>query len=124
MLENYVEKQLRLLSMERECEIREEEEMLSKYSHSELQKRGLALLNLTKSSLRTGLGGKMIVEFQHHQNPLLPSNSFSNGDAVNILSSSGQEEKEKTTGIVFRVNDYKISIVFKEDLFEAERYKM
>lgn len=119
-----MEKQLRLLSMERECEIREEEEMLSKYSHSELQKRGLALLNLSKSSLRTGLGGKMIVEFQHHQNPLLPSNSFSNGDAVNILSSSGQEEKEKTTGIVFRVNDYKISIVFKEDLFEAERYKM
>lgn len=124
MLEKYVEKQLRLLSMEKEYQKKEEMDILLQFSHSQLQKKGLALLNLVVNSSRSGLGGKIIVEFQHFQLPHLLANSFSNGDTVGLLSGNQVETSIKLSGIVYRVNESRISVAFKEELFESEKYKM
>lgn len=50
--------QLSLLEKERQTEVAEISDAISLFSPSQLQSRGLALLNLTISSVRTGLGGK------------------------------------------------------------------
>jgi hypothetical protein len=50
--------QLELLEKERLAEVAEVSDAITLYSPSQLQARGLALLNLVISSVRTGLGGK------------------------------------------------------------------
>jgi DNA polymerase alpha-associated DNA helicase A len=50
--------QVALLEKERLAEVAEVSDAITLYSPSQLQARGLALLNLVISSVRTGLGGK------------------------------------------------------------------
>ena len=57
-LEKFVEKQLQLLNYEQLEQQKEQEIILSNASHSNLQKNGLALLNMSLSGTRTSLGGK------------------------------------------------------------------
>ena len=54
----FASKQLELLEKERLSEVAEISNAITLYSPSQLQGRGLALLNLSISSVRTGLGGK------------------------------------------------------------------
>jgi len=54
----FASKQLELLEKERLSEVAEVSNAITLYSPSQLQGRGLALLNLSISSVRTGLGGK------------------------------------------------------------------
>jgi len=55
----FASKQLELLEKERLAEVAEVSDAITLYSPSQLQIRGLALLNLVTNSVRTGLGGKM-----------------------------------------------------------------
>jgi hypothetical protein len=55
----FASNQLELLEKERLSEVAEVSDAITLYSPSQLQARGHALLNLTISSVRTGLGGKM-----------------------------------------------------------------
>jgi len=50
--------QLSLIEQERLAEVAEISEAISRFSPSQLQSRGLAVLNLTISSIRSGLAGK------------------------------------------------------------------
>jgi DNA polymerase alpha-associated DNA helicase A len=59
--ERFVSEQLALLEKERLAEVAEVSDAITRYSPSQLQVRGLALLNLAISSVRTGLGGKTYV---------------------------------------------------------------
>jgi len=54
----FASKQLELLEKERLAEVAEVSDAITLYSPSQLQSRGLALLNLVINSVRTGLGGK------------------------------------------------------------------
>ena len=54
----FASKQLELLEKERLAEVAEVSDAITLYSPSQLQIRGLALLNLVINSVRTGLGGK------------------------------------------------------------------
>jgi len=54
----FASKQLKLLEKERIAEAAEVSDAITTFSPSQLQVRGLAVLNLTIASLRTGLGGK------------------------------------------------------------------
>lgn len=54
----FAAKQLELLEKERLAEVAEVSDAITLYSPSQLQIRGLALLNLVINSVRTGLGGK------------------------------------------------------------------
>ena len=54
----FASKQLGFLEKERLAEVVEVSDAITLYSPSQLQSRGLALLNLVINSVRTGLGGK------------------------------------------------------------------
>ena len=54
----FASNQLKLLEKERLAEVAEISDAITTFSPSQLQVRGLAVLNLTIASLRTGLGGK------------------------------------------------------------------
>ena len=54
----FASSQLELLEKERLAEVTEVSSSITLYSPSQLQARGLALLNLVINSIRTGLGGK------------------------------------------------------------------
>jgi DNA polymerase alpha-associated DNA helicase A len=62
--EEFVSQQLKLLEEERLAEVAEVSDAITRYSPSQLQTRGLALLNLVISSVRTGLGGKTYIWLQ------------------------------------------------------------
>lgn len=120
--------QVKLLEAERQSEILEVEAVLNRFPAKELQKRfGLALLNLKLSGIRTGLGGKTIVELG--SDDILPPHRFRVGDVVGLDNSSSETAKSKTsekgdkagtsrfdtTGVVARVNDKIVTIALKED---------
>ena len=54
----FASEQLKLLEKERLAEVAEVSNAITLYSPSQLQVRGLAVLNLIVSSVRIGLGGK------------------------------------------------------------------
>ena len=54
----FASNQLKLLEKERLAEVAEVSNAITTFSPAQLQVRGLAVLNLTIASLRTGLGGK------------------------------------------------------------------
>lgn len=54
----FASNQLTLLDQERLAEVAEVSNAITTFSPSQLQSRGLALLNLIVESMRTGLGGK------------------------------------------------------------------
>jgi len=57
----FASNQLELLEKERLSEVAEVSNAIILYAPSQLQARGLALLNLSISSVRTGLGGKTYI---------------------------------------------------------------
>lgn len=57
-LTDFASRQIKLLEEERLAEVAEISDAITRYSPSQLQDRGLALVNLVIGSIRTGLGGK------------------------------------------------------------------
>jgi DNA polymerase alpha-associated DNA helicase A len=55
---DFASKQIKLLEEERLAEVAEISDAITRHSPSQLQDRGLALVNLVIGSIRTGLGGK------------------------------------------------------------------
>lgn len=55
---DFASRQIKLLEEERLAEVAEISDAITRYSPSQLQDRGLALVNLVIGSIRTGLGGK------------------------------------------------------------------
>jgi DNA polymerase alpha-associated DNA helicase A len=54
----FIEHQLALVETERRIDIEDTQKLLSSYAPIQLQKRGVALVNLKVTGIRTGLGGK------------------------------------------------------------------
>jgi DNA polymerase alpha-associated DNA helicase A len=54
----FIESQIDLVANERKLEVEETARLLSACSPAQLQKRGVALVALRITSMRTGLGGK------------------------------------------------------------------
>ncbi|KAK9765525.1 hypothetical protein K7432_006087 [Basidiobolus ranarum] len=84
-METFVENQLALLEKERQLEIDENSELLGQRSVQQLQRRGLALGGLRITALRTGLGGKSVVDFEPplHLSTFLP-HRIRSGDIIAI----------------------------------------
>ena len=62
----FASNQLKLLEKERLAEVAEVSDAITTFSPIQLQVRGLALLNLSIASVRTGLGGKTYTSEPHH----------------------------------------------------------
>jgi DNA polymerase alpha-associated DNA helicase A len=114
--------QLSLLAAEQSAEVAETTLLLSDSPPTTLARAGLAILNLTPVSQRTGLGGKTILELgldpavssAEKGGSDLPDHGIRTGDIVRVgeQPSGGAKKKEKTEmkgkgveGVVTRVGE-------------------
>jgi DNA polymerase alpha-associated DNA helicase A len=58
-IQEFVQKQLECMETEHQQEMDEEETYLHAFSDIHLQKKGICLIGLRVTGIRTGLGGKM-----------------------------------------------------------------
>lgn len=124
--------QLTLLDAELQAELSETNALLSSHTPTALARAGLAILNLNVSSIRTGLGGKTVVELgldsavvTRGEKPDIPEHGIRVGDIVSVQdqpSGSARKvekkelEKKGVEGVVLRVRRENVEIVLdKED---------
>ncbi|KAI8802126.1 DNA helicase [Cladochytrium replicatum] len=133
---DFVNELARLVDEEEKCDNDEVLQNRSRYSPQELQRRGVALVNLQASSIRTGLGGQSLVDFEapSDRSGILPTHRLKVGDIVAIEEyvakakstprgkSGGTNGSQSTnfdradSGVVYRITTDKIVVVFKDDL--------
>jgi DNA polymerase alpha-associated DNA helicase A len=127
--------QLSLLEDELNAEIAESATLTSTLAPAALQRAGAALVGLTVGSMRTGLGGKMVLELEPDSatvsskktdgTALLPEHGIRTGDIVRVQTMTGgsAKKKEKTEaakdgveGVVSKVGQSSICVALdKED---------
>jgi DNA polymerase alpha-associated DNA helicase A len=124
--------QLALLDAELQAELAETNLLLSSHTPTTLSRAGLAILNLNVSSIRTGLGGKTVVELgldpavvQKGDKADIPEHGIRVGDIVALqeqpTGSAKKTEKRDLAkkgveGVVLRVRRENIELVLdKED---------
>ncbi|KAF2014895.1 P-loop containing nucleoside triphosphate hydrolase protein [Aaosphaeria arxii CBS 175.79] len=124
--------QLALLDAELKAELSETDALLSSHTPTALARAGLAILNLNVSSIRTGLGGKTVVELAldsavvtKGEKADIPEHGIRTGDIVSLqeqpAGSAKKTEKRELVkkgaeGVVLRVRRENVEIVLdKED---------
>jgi DNA polymerase alpha-associated DNA helicase A len=129
---SFAASQLTLLDAELQAELSETNALLSSHTPTALARAGLAILNLNVSSIRTGLGGKTVVELgldsavvAKGDKPDIPEHGIRVGDIVAVQdqpSGSAKKtekrelEKKGAEGVVLRVRRETVEIVLdKED---------
>ncbi|KAH8175956.1 AAA domain-containing protein [Sarocladium implicatum] len=119
--------QLSLLDQELQSEIAETSSLISNHSPTALQRAGVAVINLTVSSQRTGFGGKTVVELSPDSATSttgdLPEHGIRTGDIVLVAeqpagSAKKREvkdlEKKGARGVVTKVNKGAINVALDE----------
>jgi DNA polymerase alpha-associated DNA helicase A len=129
---SFAASQLTLLDAELQAELSETNALLSSHTPTALSRAGLAILNLNVSSIRTGLGGKTVVELgldsavvAKGEKPDIPEHGIRVGDIVAVQdqpSGSAKKtekkdlEKKGASGVVLRVRRENVEVVLdKED---------
>ena len=129
---SFAASQLTLLDAELQAELSETNALLSSHTPTALARAGLAILNLTVTSLRTGLGGKTVVELgldpavvSKGEAPDIPEHGIRVGDIVGVQdqptgsakkTEKKELEKKGVEGVVLRVRRENVEIVLdKED---------
>lgn len=129
---SFAANQLTLLDAELQAELSETNALLSSHTPAALSRAGLAILNLSVSSIRTGLGGKTVVELgldsavvAKGEKPDIPEHGIRVGDIVAVQDQpSGSAKKTEkrelvkkgVEGVVLRVRRENVEIVLdKED---------
>ena len=134
----FAKKQLELLEKERLAEVAEISDAITHYSPYQLQTRGLALLNLVISSVRTGLGGKTYTLSNVHKahgrllelerdgstGGTIPPHAIRSGDICRLqplLSGSAKKKdlkeasKNAVEGVVSRVKEGSITLALRNE---------
>jgi DNA polymerase alpha-associated DNA helicase A len=131
-ISSFAATQLTLLDAELQAELSETNALLSSHTPTTLSRAGLAILNLNVSSIRTGLGGKAVIELAldpavatKGEKPDIPEHGIRTGDIVGLQEQpTGSAKKTKkrdlakkgVEGVVLRVRRENIEIVLdKED---------
>jgi DNA polymerase alpha-associated DNA helicase A len=129
---SFAASQLTLLDAELQAELSETNALLSSHTPVALSRAGLAILNLNVSSIRTGLGGKTVVELgldsavvAKGEKPDIPEHGIRVGDIVAVQdqpSGSAKKtekkelEKKGAEGVVLKVRRENVEVVLdKED---------
>jgi DNA polymerase alpha-associated DNA helicase A len=124
--------QLTLLDAELKAELAETDALLSSHTPTALARGGLAILNLNVSSVRTGMGGKTIVELAldpavvtKGAKPEIPEHGIRVGDIVAVADQPAgsakkaekkELEKKGAAGVVLRLRRESVEMVLdKED---------
>lgn len=110
------------INLEQKCDTLLTDSYLESYSAKKLASFGLAIVNLSMSNMRTGLGGKTLIEltldpaFSRPGDDIQPG-SLRVGDIVK-LDRMGRTEKEENTaleGVITRISGKAISVSVEED---------
>ena len=128
----FASSQLILLDAELQAELSETNALLSSHTPTALARAGLAILNLNVSSIRTGLGGKTVLELgldsavvAKGEKPDIPEHGLRVGDIVAVQDQpSGSAKKTEkrelvkkgAEGVLLRVRRESVEVVLdKED---------
>jgi DNA polymerase alpha-associated DNA helicase A len=128
-ISTFAQTQLTLLKAELDAELAESSLLTSSLSPAALQRAGAALVNLTVSSTRTGLGGKTVVELEPDSatGGQLPEHGLRAGDIVKVMemASGAAKKKERSEvekagveGVMSRVQEGKVCVALDRE--EAE----
>ncbi|KAJ3162066.1 DNA-binding protein SMUBP-2 [Geranomyces michiganensis] len=115
-----------LLALERSYALSTSIDALTHLAPTTLQARGLALLALRLAATRTGLGGKLLAEFQRDDAAPFPAqHSFRVGDVVGVVVGKKRapapagSDGQAAEGVVTRVEDARLTVAFEEDVDDA-----
>lgn len=115
--------QLKLLDQELQAELAETQLLASTHAPTTLQRAGLALLNLTLTSQRTGFGGKTLLELGLDPavgGSELPEHGFRVGDICAVAEQpKGAERKKEREGMEKRGAEGVVTKVQKEAITVA-----
>ena len=110
-MDKHLDKLNNLLHKELEYVRMEQTRLLSRLSPSQLQSRGMALLNLRNASIRTGLGGKLIVELVPRTGKTaFPPHLFKTGDVVRV---EGEGGREMCTGVIYKIKGDSLEVALR-----------
>lgn len=128
MVKRFVEKQLRLLEMERQAEIAEVDNLLASHSAKELEGLGLCIRNLRVESVSTGMGGHRLVKLVRAEGggATLPPTRLGPGDIVSVKTPSGgsssapsstatEQKQPQMSGVVVKIREGSLTIAFDTD---------
>ncbi|KAG7558596.1 P-loop containing nucleoside triphosphate hydrolase [Arabidopsis thaliana x Arabidopsis arenosa] len=114
-LEAFVSTMAPLIDMEKEAEISMSLSTGASRNIETAQKKGTTILNLKCVDVQTGLMGKSLVEFQSNKGDVLPAHKFGNHDVVVLkLNKSDLGSSPLAQGVVYRLKDSSITVVFDE----------
>lgn len=114
-LDVFVSTMAPLIDMEKEAEISMSLTTGASRNIETAQKKGTTILNLKCVDVQTGLMGKSLIEFQSNKGDVLPAHKFGNHDVVVLkLNKSDLGSSPLAQGVVYRLKDSSITVVFDE----------
>lgn len=121
--QDFATTQLHLLSRELNSELLENAELLNNTSPTSLARAGLALLNLTSVSQRTGLGGRLVVELSLDSSISGLSSSKSSKSAAKhgVAPEGGLPEHGIRTGDIVSIAEQVAGSAKKKEMKDVER---
>lgn len=102
----------------------EEAALLSTLTPSALQSRGLAILNLRQANVRSGLGGRLIVELVSRvggRGALLSAHTIRVGDIVRIEEVAPAGAAASVSGVVYKVKEDAVEVALRDVAHEDVR---
>ncbi|EGG23977.1 AN1-type zinc finger-containing protein [Cavenderia fasciculata] len=113
--DSFITKTLSLLDIEKESEVNESVHLQSTLSNRELELKGICIRKLKLNSISTGLGGRCLVKLVSAvQDEYLPPHRFTPGDIVGIRTTKSKPGQSLSSGVVYRVDRFRITISFDE----------
>ena len=91
-VQDFSDRMLNLLEMERDAEVEETSALLLKYSFKELEKRNLAITKLFVKQVSTGVYGRILVHLHRLNKSTDKMRVFGPGDIVGLFE-AGQAQK-------------------------------
>lgn len=124
------EKFLKCISLERGADIDQTSLLLNTLSPKKLASKGLAIVNLASENLKTGLGGRTILELKNdlggHESEFIVAGDIRTGDIVKIDKVPSSTKKKSKTGdsdsgcegVITRISQTSIVITIDENFEE------
>ncbi|KAL7310816.1 hypothetical protein PS15m_010261 [Mucor circinelloides] len=120
-MEKFIAHQIQLVETERKIDVEDTQKLLSAYAPIQLQRRGVALVGLKVTGMRTGLGGKSLIDLELANPsmlpPIFPAHKITTGDIVGLdeyKKDKPSQQVGKWSGVVLRVTDARITVALQE----------
>ncbi|EPB87178.1 hypothetical protein HMPREF1544_06003 [Mucor circinelloides 1006PhL] len=120
-MEKFIAHQIQLVETERKIDVEDTQKLLSAYAPIQLQRRGVALVGLKVTGMRTGLGGKSLIDLELANPsmlpPIFPAHKITTGDIVGLdeyKKDKPSQQVGKWSGVVLRMTDARITVALQE----------